>query len=99
MNFLYVFLLAPIIKKKKKKRIGNNINQIKTITVCFLFHGVSISGVHVCVVSCVGLLCDPMAPLSMEFSRQEYGIGLLFPTLGDLPNSGMELLHSHRLIL
>ena len=25
-------------------------------------------------------------PLSKEFSRQEYWNGLLFPTLGDLPN-------------
>ena len=41
-------------------------------------------------------LCDPMdrtpspapsqAPLSMEFSRQEYWGGLLFPSPGDLPN-------------
>ena len=26
------------------------------------------------------------APLSMDFSRLEYWSGLLFPTLGDLPN-------------
>ena len=26
----------------------------------------------------------------MEFSRQEYWSGLLFPPLGDLPNPGME---------
>ena len=30
------------------------------------------------------------APLSMEFSRQEYQSGLLFPPPGDLPDSGME---------
>ena len=29
-------------------------------------------------------------PLSMEFSRQEYWSGLLFPSLGDLPNPGSE---------
>ena len=28
------------------------------------------------------------APLSMEFPRQEYWIGLPFPTPGDLPNEG-----------
>ena len=39
---------------------------------------------------------DPMncvacqAPLSMEFSRQEYWTGLPFPSLGDLPHPGME---------
>ena len=41
-------------------------------------------------------LCDPMdiahqAPLSMEFSRDEYWSGLPFPSPGDLPDSGIEL--------
>ena len=40
-------------------------------------------------------LCNPMAvahqaPLSMGFSRQEYWRGLPFPSLGDLPNPGIE---------
>ena len=30
------------------------------------------------------------APLSMEFSRQEYWIGLPFPSPGDLPDPGIE---------
>ena len=30
------------------------------------------------------------APPSMEFSRQEYWTGLPFPSLGDLPNPGIE---------
>ena len=30
------------------------------------------------------------APLSMEFSRQEYWSGLPFPTPGDLPDPGIE---------
>ena len=30
------------------------------------------------------------APLSMEFSRQEYWSGLPFPSLGDLPNLGIK---------
>ena len=52
-----------------------------------------ISILCVCVksLSCVPTLCDPtdctrQAPLSMEFSRQEYWIGLPFPSPGDLPN-------------
>ena len=52
---------------------------------------------HACSVaqSCL-TLCDPMdwvhqAPLFMEFSRQEYWSGLPFPTPGDLPDPGMEL--------
>ena len=40
-------------------------------------------------------LCDPMEPtrlvlLFMEFSRQEYWSGLLFPSPEDLPNPGIE---------
>ena len=41
-------------------------------------------------------LCDPwmvalQAPLSMGFPRQEFWSGLPFPSLGDLPDSGIEL--------
>ena len=42
------------------------------------------------------ILGDPMdyiahqVPLSVEFSRQEYLSGLLFPSPGDLPNPGIE---------
>ena len=32
------------------------------------------------------------APLSMEFSRQEYENGLPFPSPGDLPDAGIELM-------
>ena len=46
-----------------------------------------------CVLSCVQLFVTPwtvayQVPLSIEFSRQEYWSGLLFPSLGDLPNLG-----------
>ena len=34
------------------------------------------------------------APLSMGFSRQEYWSGLPFPSPGDLPDPGMELVDS-----
>ena len=45
--------------------------------------------------SCVQLFVTPwaaacLAPLSMGFSRQEYWVGLPFPTPGDLPNPGIE---------
>ena len=45
--------------------------------------------------SCVWLFATPWtiaykAPLSMEFSRQEYWSGLPFPSPGDLPNPGIE---------
>ena len=45
--------------------------------------------------SCVQFFAIPwtvasQAPPSMEFSRQEYWSGLLFPSPGDLPNPGFE---------
>ena len=45
--------------------------------------------------SCVQLFVTPwtvahQAPLSMEFSRQEYWGGLPFPTSGDFPDPGIE---------
>ena len=45
--------------------------------------------------SCVQLFATPwtvacQAPLSMEFSRQEYWSGWPFPSPGDLPNPGMK---------
>jgi len=47
----------------------------------------------VCTLSCVRLLATPwtvahQAPLSMEFSRQEYWSRLPFPTAGNLPEPG-----------
>ena len=54
--------------------------------------------VCVCVCVLVTLLCPTLcdsktvtsqAPLSMEFSRQEYWCGLPFPSPGDLPNPGL----------
>ena len=43
----------------------------------------------------VGLFATPwtvaqQAPLSMEFSRQEYWNGLTFPSPGDLPDPGIK---------
>ena len=50
----------------------------------------------VCVLSRVWLFATPwtvahQAPLSMEFSRQEYWSGLPFPPLRDLPNPDIKL--------
>ena len=51
---------------------------------------------NVCVlVTQLGLFATPwaiahQAPLSMEFSRQEFWSGLPFPSPGDLPSSGTD---------
>ena len=57
------------------------------VCVCFC--------VHAHVLSCVQLFAATyivalQAPLSMEFSRQEYWSGLPSPTPGDLPSPGIE---------
>ena len=56
----------------------------------------SVLHIHVCVPSrfspthCDPTDCSPQAPLSMEFSRQEYWSELPCPSPGDLPNPGIE---------
>ena len=50
---------------------------------------------HICMLSCARLFVTPrsvahQAPLSMEFSRQEYWSWLPCPPPGDLPYSGIE---------
>ena len=51
---------------------------------------------HACKLSHVWLFANPwtvthQAPLSMGFPSQEYWSGLSFPSLGDLPDPGIEL--------
>ena len=66
---------------------------------CILRQLILIWRMCVCVrpqqLSCVWLFTTPwtiacQVPLSMEFSRQEYWIGLPFPTPVDLPDPGIE---------
>ena len=56
----------------------------------------SIPGQLMCVLSRVHFFVTPwttahQALLAVEFSKQEYWSRLPFPTLGDLPNPGIEL--------
>ena len=43
-----------------------------------------------CLTLCDPVDCSPQAPPSMKTSRQEYWSGLPFPSLGDLPDPGIE---------
>ena len=67
------------------------LNNISTMPKVFRFQWKY--SVHVC--SVVPDFATPwtvaqQTPLSMGFFRQEYQSGLLFPTPGDLPDSGIE---------
>ena len=65
--------------------------------VCILISISHFGTCNLCVLSLsrVQLFATPwtvahQAPLSMEFSRQEYWRGLPFPSPGDLPDPGIE---------
>ena len=45
---------------------------------------------QVCLILATPWTLAPQAPLSMEFFRQEYRSELSFPSLGYLPNPGIE---------
>ena len=67
----------------------NNSGRIGYVTLQNL---VELGCMHACLLtqSCPNL-CNPcQAPLSMEFSRQEYWSGLPFPSPGDLFDPGIE---------
>ena len=55
-----------------------------TVLCCVLSHSVVSDAL------CSPMNCTYQAPLSMEFSRQEYWSALPFPSPGDLPNPGIE---------
>ena len=79
--------INKLIKISRKKRV--NMHQtLRCVCVC----------VCVCACACwlLSCVCNPMelacqGPLSMEFSRQEYWIGLPFPSPGYLPNPAIKL--------
>ena len=43
-----------------------------------------------CPTQCDPMDCSPPAPQSMKFSRQKYWSGFPFPSLGDLPDAGID---------
>ena len=70
------------------------ITTICHMCVCVCVHARMLTHTHTheCIQSCL-TLCNPwtvahQAPLSMEFSGQEYWSGLPFPSPGDLPDPG-----------
>ena len=66
----------------------------------YFFSSVCVLVSQLCSIFCNPWIVACQAPLSMEFSGQEYGSGLSFPTPGDLPDPGIELglLHCRQLL-
>ena len=93
---LGVFLhrALKIIRKRGDGKPGQPWGLANTGGTGFLCRGILFYAC-VCELSHVGLFVTPwtvdcQAPLFMEFSRQEFWSGLLFPPPGDLPNPGIE---------
>ena len=74
----------PFLVSKTKRSSG------QAITGFFLFLRVCVVSRSVVSYSATPRTVDRQAPLSMEFSRQEYWSGLPFHTPGDLPNPGIK---------
>ena len=71
----------------------HHLNLLSTeFTVCVLVS-------QLCLTLCNPIHCS-LAPLSMEFSRQEYWSGVPFPSLGDLLTQGSNpgLLHCRQIL-
>ena len=79
-----------------KKNIKMNVYMCITESLCYTAETNSvINQLHACSVTKSCLFATlwtvaPQAPLSMGLPRQEYWSGLPFPSLGDLPNPGIE---------
>ena len=72
----------------KKFSTCNNKDVATTWTILESTGGVSVSKSCPTFVTPWTVACQ--APLSMEFSRQEYWSGLPFPSSGDLPDPGIK---------
>ena len=74
------------------------LSDIHIYSIIILLNILILFCMHACILSqfsCVQVFVTPwtvarQAPLSMEFSRQEYWSGLSFPSPGDLPDPGIK---------
>ena len=81
-----VFLLNCVIVSSSVSAPFSDKMANSTICCCFLLFSRSVVSDSLATPWTVA--CQ--APMSIEFSRQEYWNGLPFPPPGDLPNSGIE---------
>ena len=88
MISIYNGVLLSHKKWMKKFSTCNNKDVATTWTILESTGGVSVSKSCPTFVTPWTVACQ--APLSMEFSRQEYWSGLPFPSSGDLPDPGIK---------
>ena len=78
------------------KMFGRNANKLRytdnTTLMAENDTDIDIEVAQLCLTLATPWIAAYQAPPSMEFSRQEYCNGLPFPSPGDLPNSGIELM-------
>ena len=88
------FRLFPVLIHKFKEYMCMvfylSIRGMKFIILCFSVQFSDIKWVCMCAQSCPTLTPWIVAPLLIEFSRQEYWNGLSYPIPGHLRNPGIE---------
>ena len=94
-RFLKEIKSAILANMPMIRKLNNLVAYVEKVLVVWIEDETSQPCVCVSVLSPVWLFAAPwtvahQAPLSMEFSRQEYCSGLPFPTPGDLPDSGIK---------
>ena len=87
-------MCTNLFQKKRFSRI-TVFNILFFVLIEFCYYNVSVLCFDFLAIRHEGLCVTPwtvahQAPLSMDFSRQEYSHALPFPSPGDLPNPGME---------
>ena len=95
VHFCNAYIPIPDLLSNPPVLFKNSIASNSRICVCVCVCLCARARVHRHTLSHVHLLAFPwtvacQAPLSMEFSKQEYWSGLLFPSPGDYPDPGIK---------
>ena len=98
MSICFSHLLLKLFRSLGNKVLSLQCSILRLMLVILLY---DLNQALLCMLSIVQLFVTPWpvahhAPLSMEFSRQEYWSGLTFPAPGNLPNSGIKLVYQKR---
>ena len=85
-------LLTVLIKVISKAVLLSEVLGGKSILLLFhLLVKAKVLATQSCLILCYTMDCSPPGSSVLEFSRREYWSGLSFPSLGDLPDPGIEL--------